>query len=285
MKLRALAVLCLTLVATAQSLGAQAVDCQIEKSDYFVMVGKSLRMSPDAVLEMTVQGKLRNGETVTYAKDEPVVVADVQILRTTPSFVASSPLTLTADGGLIGINGLKVRIPGKHPLPALQEVALPDGRVFSIVPVTQEHAVVVNKASGELCNVAISYRVPDPYWAHNLRVEPVDGSVLESNPQVAVADSAGVRIIFTGVSAGQLNFQEIWVAGSAIRSSVTRSFDQFAKSVRIGLFDFEVVSVADGKVTLRYELQARSPVKSSDVTKAGLLPGTFAGSMVVRPRK
>lgn len=172
MKRDALAVLCTALLATARAFGASPIDCKIDNSDYFVMVGKSLRMSPDSGLAMTVQGKLRNSEQVSYAKDEPIIVADVKIVRTTPVFVPSSDMTLKQDGFL----GLKVRMPLKRPLPALQEIALADGRVFSIVPVTQDHAVVANKA-GELCDVAISYRVPDPYWVHGMQLEPVDATL------------------------------------------------------------------------------------------------------------
>jgi hypothetical protein len=278
-KFRALVALCPTLVATAQALGAQAIDCQIEKSDYFINVGSSLRMSPDANLLMTVRGKLRNNEQVTYEKDEPVVVADVQIFRTTPVLIPSADMTLKQDGFI----ALRLKMLGKRPLPALQEIALPDGRVFLIAPVSQDHAVVATKA-GELCNVAISYRVPDPYWVHGMQVDPVD-TTIESKIQEDVADRAGVRIIFNGVAAGQLNFQEVWVSGSSIRSSVARSFDQFAKTVHVGLFDFEVVDVSNGKVTLRYEIQDRGPVKAADVTKAGLRPGAFAGAMVVRTRR
>jgi hypothetical protein len=267
------------LVATTQVLCAQAIDCQIEKSDYFITAGAPLRMSPDANLLMTVEGKLRNNEQVTYEKDEPVVVADVRILRTTPVFVPATDMVLKQDGFI----ALKLKMLGKRPLPAVQEIALPDARVFSIVPVSQDHAVVATKA-GELCNVAISYRVPDPYWVHGMQLDPADG-IVESKIQEDVTDRAGVRIIFNGVAAGQLNFQEVWVSGSSIRSSVTRSFDQFAKTVHVGLFDFEVIDVSSGKITLRYEIQDRGPVKAADVTKAGLRPGAHAGAAVVRTRR
>lgn len=279
MRFRALAVLCPALAVTTQVLGAQAIDCQIEKSDYFITAGAPLRMSPDANLLMTVQGKLRNNEQVTYEKDEPVVVADVQVLRTTPVIIPAADMVLKQDGFI----ALRLKMLGRRPLPALQEIALADGRVFSIVPVSQDHAVVATKA-GELCNVAISYRVPDPYWVHGMQPDPVDATI-EAKIQEDVTDRAGVRIIFTGVTAGQLNFQEVWVAGSAIRSSVTRSFDQFAKSVHVGLFDFEVVEVSASKITLRYEIPDRGPVKAADVTKAGLRPGAPAGAMVVRIRR
>ena len=280
MRFRAQAtVLCYALAATTQVIGAQVIDCQIEKSDYFITAGAPLRMSPDANLLMAVQGKLRNNEQVTYEKDEPVVVADVQVLRTTPVIVPAADMVLKQDGFI----ALKLKMLGRRPLPALQEIALADGRVFSIVPVSQDHAVVATK-SGELCNVAISYRVPDPYWVHGMLLDPADATI-ESKVQEEVTDRAGVRIIFTGVTAGQLNFQEVWVAGSAIRSSTTRSFDQFAKSVRVGLFDFEVVEVSSNKITLRYEIQDRGPVKAADVTKAGLRPGAHAGAAVVRIRR
>src|SRR5207249_1084863 len=93
---------------------------------------------------------------------------------------------------------------------------------------------------------------------------------LEPSIQEVVTDRAGVRIIFNGVSAGQLSFQEIWLSGTEIRSSIARNFDQFAKTVRVGLFDFEVVEVSDGKITLRYNIMERVPVKQADVAKVGL---------------
>jgi hypothetical protein len=279
MKLGMPAVVCAAILCHGQSFAGQTVDCQIEKSDYFVLVGSSLRMSPDAQLQLAVQGTLRNGEQVSYAKDEPVIVADVRILRTTPVFVPSTAMVLKKEG----LFGHKLHLPPGRTLGALQEIALPDGRVFSIIPVTEDHAVVA-KRNGELCNVAIAYRVPDPYWLLDMTVEPADAA-LEAKVQEQVADRAGVRIIFNGVSAGQLSFQEVWVSGSTIRSSVVRAFDQFAKSVRVGFFDFEVVEVSSGKVTLRYEIQERGPVKAADVTKAGLRSGEFAGAMVVRPRR
>lgn len=279
MRIRSLAALSVALAATTQVLATQAIDCQIEKSDYFITSAAPLRMSPDANLLMTVQGKLRNNEQVTYEKDEPVVVADVQVLRTTPVIIPAADMVLKQDGFI----ALRLKMLGRRALPALQEIALADGRVFSIVPVSQDHAVVATK-SGELCNVAISYRVPDPYWIHGLQPDPADATI-ESKIQEEVTDRAGLRIIFTGVTAGQLNFQEVWVAGSSIRSSVTRSFDQFAKTIHVGLFDFEVVEVSASKITLRYEILDRGPVKAADVTKAGLRPGTAAGAMVVRIRR
>ncbi len=75
------------------------------------------------------------------------------------------------------------------------------------------------------------------------------------------------------------------MSGSSIRSSVARSFDQFAKTVHVGLFGFEVVDVSNGKISLRYEIQDRGPVKAADFTKAGLRPRAFAGAMVVRTRR
>lgn len=283
MKRHAPAMLCTALVAVSQAL-ASPVDCQIEKSDHLVLIGKSLRISPDAGLWMAVQGKLRNGEEVSYAKDEPIVVADIKILRTTPSFVASTAVTLTSEGLIGPFNSLKARIAARSPIAALQEIALPDGRVFSIAPLNQDYAAVFNKTSGELCNVTIRYNAPDPFWSHGAATEPADAT-FEPKLREDVADSAGLRVIFNGMSAGQLNFQEVWTNGSAIRLSMTKAFDQFAKSVRIGLLDFDVVAIADGKITLRYNVQERFQVKADEVAKAGLRSGTFATSAVVRTRR
>lgn len=283
MKLHALAILCPAFVAASQAFASPG-DCQIEKSDHLVLIGKSLRISPDAGLWMSVQGKLRNGEEVSYAKDDPIVVADVKVLRITPSFVASSAVTLTSEGLIGPFNSLKVRIAARSPVAALQEIALPDGRVFSIAPLNQDYAAVFSKTSGELCDVTIRYNAPDPFWSHGTATDPADAT-FEPKLREDVADSAGLRVIFNGMSAGQLNFQEVWTNGAAIRSSITRSFDQFAKSVRIGLLDFDVVAIADGKITLRYNVQERFQVKPDEVTKAGLRPGATVSSMVIRTRR
>jgi len=273
MRFRAQAiVVCYALVATTQALGAQTIDCQIDK----INVGSDVRMSPDANLLMTVQGKIRNNEQVTYEKDEPIVVADVQIVRTTPVVIPGTDMTLKQDRFI----GMKWKMPGKRPLPALQEIALPDGRVFLIVPVWQDHAFLATK-NGELCSAGIGFGPTNASWVRDLRSEPEDAAV-EFKIREEVTDRAGVRIIFNGASGGQINFQEVWVAGSSIRSSVTRSFDLFAKSVYVGLFDFEVIDVSAGKITLRYQIQDRGTVKAADVTKAGLKPGTPAGVMLVR---
>lgn len=271
------------LVAASQSL-ASPVDCQIEKSDHLVLIGKSLRISPDAGLWMTIQGRLSNGEENSYAKDDPIVVGDIKILRTTPSFVASTAVTLTSEGLIGPFNSLKVRIAARSPLAALQEIALPDGRVFSIAPLNQDYAAVFNKASGELCNVTIRYTAPDPFWSHGTAMDPADATFAPKLRE-DVVDSVGLRIIFNGMSAGQLNFQEVWTNGAAIRSSSTKSFDQFAKSVRIGLLDFDVVAAADGKITLRYSVQERFQVRQDEVVKAGLHPGAAVGTVVVRTRR
>ena len=181
MRFRAQAtVLCYALAATTQVLGAQTIDCQIDK----INVGSDVRMSPDADLLMTIQGKLRNNEQVTYEKDEPIVVADVQIVRTTPVVIPGSDMTLKQDGFI----GMKWKMPGKRPLPALQEIALPDGRVFWIVPIWQDHAFLTTK-TGELCNAAIAFRAQDPYWVRGLQLDPADAAI-ESKIQEVVTDRA-----------------------------------------------------------------------------------------------
>lgn len=132
--------------------------------------------------------------------------------------------------------------------------------------------------------MTIRYNAPDPFWSHGAATEPADAT-FEPKLREDVADSAGLRVIFNGTSAGQLNFQEVWTNGSAIRSSITKSFDQFAKSVRIGLLDFDVVAITDGKITLRYNVQERFQVKADEVAKVGLRPGAAVGSTVVRTRQ
>jgi hypothetical protein len=83
-------------------------------------------------------------------------------------------------------------------------------------------------------------------------------------------DAGSLRIIFNGIAAGQISFQEVWVNGPTVIKSSARNFDQFAKSVKIGPFAFEVLSAAQGKVTLRYEISERSPISDAEVQELPL---------------
>jgi hypothetical protein len=82
--------------------------------------------------------------------------------------------------------------------------------------------------------------------------------------------SGSLRIIFNGVGAGQMSFQEVWVSGSTVVASQARNFDQFAKAIKIGPFAFEVLDVSAGKVTLRYDIPERFPANADDLGKLPL---------------
>jgi hypothetical protein len=59
----------------------------------------------------------------------------------------------------------------------------------------------------------------------------------------------------------------IWVNGTTVVASIASNFDQFAQSVKVGLFTFGIVEVAGGRDSLRYLIAERAPVNVSDARK------------------
>ena len=94
-----------------------------------------------------------------------------------------------------------------------------------------------------------------------------DDVALESRVVEEPGSEGSVRVIFNGVGGGQMGFQEVWVNGTTVVASIAHNFDQFAKTIKVGPFAFDIVEVAGGKVTLRYEIAERAAVNSTEARK------------------
>lgn len=254
-------------LASFGAIASPTEDCRVDPSENFVTVGRFVRPSGDAKFEFKVSGLLRNGESVRYERDDAVLVADVVVSRRGTAYVPSEDVTVQQKGFL----PLRLQMKGSGPLPVQQEMALPDGRVFALLDVN-EHALLVAPDTGVICDAAISHRVSKAFWVKGLEQVPPSARLVQT-PLGIVTDRASLRIVFTGISAGTINFQEVWVDKGRIKRSVPRSFDQFAKTVRIGLFQFEVVEAGRGSVSLRYDVKPEMEVSTAMLLAAGFNVG------------
>jgi hypothetical protein len=57
------------------------------------------------------------------------------------------------------------------------------------------------------------------------------------------------------------------INGATVVASIAHNFDQFAKTVKVGPFAFDIVEVSGGKVTLRYEIAERATANGAEARK------------------
>jgi hypothetical protein len=105
------------------------------------------------------------------------------------------------------------------------------------------------------------------WQAGTLSKEP-DDVIFERTLRDEDAQSGSLRIVYVGTSAGALQFREVWVQDTRIGKSIERNFDQFAKSIEIAGFKFQVLEAKSDKVKLRYDIPNRielSPSQRSEI--------------------
>jgi hypothetical protein len=211
---------------------------------------------------LNVAGKLRNGDSLTFAKDDPVIVADLTLSRTRVVLYPAADIDLKSSWLL----SFSFGFPAKMPLPVLGEVTLDGGRRFRLIQTKQRQVLFIDD-QGHFCNKALNAQSVPVVWAAGTLSQVVDDVALESRVVEEPAFEGSVRVIFGGVGGGQMGFQEVWVNGATVVASIAHHFDQFAQSVKVGPFTFDIVEVAGGKVTLRYLIAERAPVNVADARK------------------
>ena len=237
-------------------------DCRLESGLLGSRILDRLRPTADAATYLNVAGKLRNGENLTFAKDDPVIVADLTVSRTRTLLYPAADIDLTSSWML----SFSFGFPAKMALPVQGEVTLDDGRRFRLIQTKQRQVLFVDD-QGHFCNKALNAQSVPVVWATGTLSQVVDDVALESRVVEETGSEGSVRVIFGGVGGGQMGFQEVWVNGATVVASITHNFDQFAQSVKVGPFTFDIVEVAGGKVTLRYQIAERAPVSVGDARK------------------
>lgn len=256
---------CLALAAHA----AELPDCGLSTAPSWggARILERMRPSADAGAMLDISGNLRNGTPLSFSRDDAVLVADVSLSATRTTLIPSAELRLKSSWPL----SFGFRFAAQRPIAVAGEVKSDDGRKLLVARGIDGQVLFIDE-QGTFCNKALNARSQPPVWAMGtLSQEPDDVSI-----QAAVVEErkkeGSVRIIFNGVGAGQLSFQEVWVNGSTVVSSQTRNFDQFAKAIKVGPFDFEVLDVANGKVTLRFDIAQRSPANMAELARLPLRP-------------
>ncbi len=259
------AIALLNLVATCAA-AAELPDCKLDHWGESKILERS-RPTADSSLLLTVAGKLQNGTALTFARDEPVLVGDLTVSTTRLTLVPSAELRLKSSWVL----SFSYRFPAGAPIPVSREVKSDDGRKFLVVR-SADNQVLFLDDQGRFCSKALNAKSSPAVWAAGTLSQEPEAVVLEHRVVEEPRSVGAMRIIFNGVGSGQLSFQEVWVNGATVVRSQARNFDQFAREIRIGPFAFEVLAVADGKVTLRYDIPERASVSATDLAGLPLRP-------------
>ena len=242
---------------------AELPDCKLETGALLgSRILERLRPTADAGTYLNVAGKLRNGENLSFAKDDPVIVADLKLSRTRTVLYPAVDIHLKSSWVL----SFSFDFPAKLPLPVQGEVALDDGRRFRLIQTKQRQVLFIDDQD-HFCNKALNAVSPPAAWAAGTLSAEGDDVALESRVVDEQGLEGSVRVIFTGVGSGQIGFQEVWVNGTTVVASIAHNFDQFAKTVKVGPFTFEIIEVVGGKVTLRYDIVERAPVNGAEARK------------------
>ena len=249
--------------ATASVAAAELPDCKLETGGLLgSRILERLRPTAEAGAYLNVSGKLRNGENLSFAKDDPVIVADLTVSRTRTVLVPATDINLKSSWALSFGFGFAA----KAPLLVQGEVTLDDGRRFRLIQTKQRQVLFIDE-QGHFCNKALNAVSAPAAWAAGTLSLETDDVALESRVVEEAGAEGSVRVIFNGVGGGQMSFQEVWVNGATVVTSISHNFDQFAQSVKVGPFSFDIVEVAGGQVTLRYQIADRAPVNSVEVRK------------------
>lgn len=263
--LRRLGAGALALASTA-SLAVDLPDCRLERSSLVSTTGQSARRAGDAKQLLVVSANnLRNGADVSYGKDEPVLVADLKVLFATPALVPDSDIVIRSSWLLSP--GFKFS--AGQTLLAPKQLKLPDDRVFTVLELKGGSTLFVDE-TGQVCNKALNSGSTPNVWMTGTLLQETASGRFERQIIEQEGGIGSLRIIFNGISGGVMGFQEVWVNGPTVVKSLTRNFDQFAKTIALGPFSFDVIEAAGGRITLRYEIAERSPIGADAVARMPL---------------
>jgi hypothetical protein len=156
------------------------------------------------------------------------------------------------------------RLQGGVPIDLPTQVKNPAGQVF--YSVRFDNMMIFMDEEGRFCNKAFNYGSESQVWAMGTLSQtaavPIDLKLTERPVK-----TIGMRVIFNGINAGQISFQEVWVSGATILNSQTRNFDQFAKEVEIGPFKFAVLGTVGDKIKLQYDIATRFQPTSEQLSR------------------
>jgi hypothetical protein len=248
------------ILAHLQAHAAELPDCGLERGFLPIKSLTSHISRSQARYFIEVDGPLKNGTENVYERNDAVLNVELRVVRTVVTMTPNVDFQLK-NSWVLSPN---FRFRAGAPSRLWRQIELPDGRKFYAVVV--EHGTVFLNEAKQFCNKTLG----DGVWhAGTLSLEPDEASV-----DLGLADdvmkSGSLRVIYLGTSAGAMKFEEVWVQGSRIGKSITRTFDQFAKTIEIAGFKFEVMEAKGDRVVLKYAIASRNEIGPAQLDQIAL---------------
>lgn len=265
MKLSSVLVALSAAMLQTTALAAELADCKLDEGN---APGLWLRRFGTKSLSryfMEVAGPLKNGTENVYERDEAVLNVDLRVVRTGPTLTPSGDVVIKSSWML----SPDFRFSKGRPLRFWSEIELGDGKHFGALEM-KDGAVLFFDEANEFCNKVLTNKPDVKVWQAGTLSKQPDDVTFERGLLDDITKAGSLRIIYSGTSAGAMTFQEVWVQGSRIGKSTARTFDQFAKSIDIAGFHFEVIEAKGDKVKLKYEISTRAEISAEQANRTAL---------------
>lgn len=241
----------LTLLPVA-SRAAELPDCHVNAT-----ASGSEARSP-AHFSLVLDGALKNGVVLAYAKDDAILNTPVKVVRTTAGYTVAGDMKLHSSWAL----NPDYRFAAGQTLKVSRQLILRDGRTFDQINLANGSILFVND-QGEFCNSA--GKVDNPInLVGTLAKVPDDAAIARTDLEEPIA-LGSLRVIYGGTSAGAMHFQEVWVQGTRIVQTQDRVFDQFATQIEIAGLKLDVSEPKADSVKVSYNVPSRSEISMARV--------------------
>lgn len=253
------------LLIQVPALANELPDCKLDQGNFPGKALRGFKLQGQDRYFMEVSGELKNGTENIIERDEAILNVDLKVVRTTLALTPTADVLLNSSWALSPnfgfVKGRAYRV--------WEMAELPDGRNVGLIAHRVDSILFFDEAN-QFCNKAMTSRDGNQTWQMGTLSTQSANPTFERSLVDDVIKSGSLRIIYLGTSAGTLKIQEVWVQGSRIGKSITRTFDQFSKSIDVAGYKFEVIEAKGDKVKLRYDIPSRTEISSKQVEQIAL---------------
>ena len=253
------------LLAQVPADSAELADCKLDQGNFPGKALRDFKVQNQARYFMEVDGALKNGTENAFERDEAILNVELKVVRTTLALTPSADVILKSSWALSPNFGF---VRGR-PYRVWEIAELPDGRKFGLINHRADSVLFFDDAN-QFCSKVVSSTQNGQVWQMGTLSADVPNPSFERSLIDDVLKAGSLRIIYLGTTAGALRIQEVWVQGSRIGKSVTRTFDQFAKSIDVAGYKFEVIEAKGDKLKLRYDIPSRTEITFTQVGQIAL---------------
>jgi hypothetical protein len=253
------------LIAQVPAFSAELADCKLDQGNFPGKALRDFKVQNQARYFMEVDGALKNGTENVFERDEAILNVELKVVRTTLALTPSADVILKSSWALSPNFGF---VKGR-PYRVWEIAELPDGRKFGLINHRADSVLFFDDAN-QFCSKVVSSTQNGQVWQMGTLSADVPNPSFERSLIDDVLKAGSLRIIYLGTTAGALRIQEVWVQGSRIGKSVTRTFDQFAKSIDVAGYKFEVIEAKGDKLKLRYDVPSRTEITFAQVGQIAL---------------